>query len=96
MDIDLPLSYEEDYRKVNTVLKGVCEKIGKLDGIDSCTYKGTQNFADSAIIYKLRFFCLPETKPERTRDALRVIQAGLDESNISIPYNQLDVHTFAQ
>ncbi len=95
VDIDLPLSYEEDVKKVHTVLFGICEEIGRIDGIDSCVYKGTQSFEDSAVIYKLRFFCPPENKPERYRDAMRVIQNRLGEAGIKIPYNQLDIHTFS-
>lgn len=96
VDIDLPLSYEESPIRIHTVLKNLCEQIGQIDGIDSCVYKGTQEFADSAVIYKIRFFCLPENKPERTRDALRMIQNGLEEKNIKIPYRQLDVHHIAE
>ena len=94
VDIDLPLSYEENVKKVHTVLADICEQIGKLEGIDRCVYKGTQSFEESAIIYKLRFFCPPGDKPERTRDAMRVIQNGLEAADIHIPYNQLDIHTF--
>ena len=65
-----------------------------VEGIDCCEYKGTQAFADSAVIYKLRFFCSPENKPQLNRDAHRIIQDGLEEANIQIPYNQLDIHTF--
>ncbi len=93
VDIDLPLSYDEDTRKVHALLGEVCEKIGKLEGIDKSIYKGTQEFSQSAVIYKLRFFCPPEFKPDRTRDAMRVIQDSLNEANIRIPYNQIDVHT---
>ena len=93
VDIDLPLSYDEDTKKVHALLGEVCEKIGKLEGIDNSIYKGTQEFTRSAVIYKLRFFCPPEFKPDRTRDAMRVIQDSLNEANIRIPYNQIDVHT---
>ncbi|MGN1108795.1 MAG: mechanosensitive ion channel family protein, partial [Oscillospiraceae bacterium] len=96
VDIDLPLSYKESIKKVHTVLADICEQIGKLEGIDRCIYKGTQSFDDSAVIYKLRFFCPPGDKPERTRDAMRVIQNGLDAADIHIAYRQLDVHTSQQ
>lgn len=94
VDIDLPLSYEEDTKKVHKVLSEICEKIGNAEGIERCEYKGTQAFADSAVIYKLRFFCPPENKPQLNRDAHRIVQDGLEAAGIKIPYNQLDVHTF--
>jgi len=95
VDIDLPLSYDEDFRKVNVVLQAACDKIGKLEGIDRSIYKGTQEFAPSAIVYKLRFYCPPETKYDRTREAIQLLQRELDAADIHIPYNQLDVHTVA-
>ena len=92
VDLDLPLPYEEDCRRIHAVLQGVSRQIGELPGIIRCEYKGTQDFADSAVIYKIRFYCLPEEMPERRRNALCVVQERLADENISIPYNQLDVH----
>lgn len=92
VDIDVPLSYEEDPKKVHSVLRVICARIDRMEGIDRCIYKGTQKFEDSAVLYKVRFFCPPETKPDRTRDVLREIQNGLAEADIRIPYNQCDVH----
>ena len=96
VDVDVPLSYTEDPRKVHAVLRVICARIDRLDGIDECIYKGTQAFENSAVLYKIRFFCPPENKPERTRDALREIQNGLAEAEIRIPYNQYDVHIVSQ
>lgn len=96
VDIDVPLSYAEDPRRVHSVLRVICARIDRLEGIDQCIYKGTQSFSSSAILYKVRFFCPPETKPDRTRDALREIQNGLAEAEIQIPYNQYDVHIVSE
>ena len=96
VDIDLPLSYEEDVKKVHKVLTEICAQINDAEGFDCCIYKGTQSFSDSAVIYKLRFFCAPGDKPERVRDAMRIIQNGLVAADIRIPYRQLDVHTSSQ
>ena len=93
MDIDIPLAYEEDERKIHTVLKKICEQIRKTEGIEDCIYKGTQDFGDSAVIYKIRIFCPPKEKPELRRKALAVVQDGLEKAGLSIPYQQLDVHS---
>ena len=93
VNIDLPLSYDEDMRNVNKVLAEIAGQIAEVPGIDRCIYKGTQDFGRSAIIYRLRFFCPPANKPERRRDALRVVQSGLESANIQIPYDQIDVHS---
>lgn len=92
-DIDLPLSYDEDVRKIHSVLRNTCEKIKEINGITDCVYKGTERFDDSAIIYKIRVFCPPHNKYDLRREAISLIQNALNENNIEIPYNQLDVHT---
>lgn len=94
-DIDLPISYDEDFRRVHSVLEKACERIGKLEGIDRCIYKGTQEFGRSAVYYKVRYYCLPENKYDRNRDALRVLQEELDAAGLRIPYEQMDIHTDA-
>lgn len=91
-DIDLCLSYEDDFEKINEVLKETCEHITAVDGIDNCIYKGINEYCDSCIKYKIRFFCPPDAAPEMKRSALRIIQADLKAAGLSIPYPQMDVH----
>lgn len=91
-DIDLGLSYEEDFRKVTTVLKEAARRLEAIDGIDSAVFKGTNAFNESSIIYKVRFFCEPSIRYDMRRAANYVIQEVLDENDIIIPYGQLDVH----
>lgn len=93
VDIDLPLPYELDRKTVYNTLSPICEKISGLDGVESCELKGTQSFEDSAILYKIRFFCEPNDRPDIRRAVIRTIQDGLEEAGIKIPYRQLDVHT---
>lgn len=92
VDIDIGLSYDEDVKKIYTTMTKVCERAKDIEHVDDCMFKGTQNFDDSAIIYKVRFFCKPVFRPDTRRAVIREIQKGLDEAGIKIPYNQLDVH----
>ncbi|SDA19681.1 small conductance mechanosensitive channel [Ruminococcus sp. YE71] len=92
-DIDIGLSYEDDYRRVNEVMKGICARIGGMEGIDRCEYKGTQDFGESAVIYRVRIFCRPEQRPELRRCCLRLIQYELTRAGLRIPYQQIDVHS---
>ena len=92
VDIDLPLSYEEDPKKVYRVLGEVCEQARTLEDVDDCQFKGTQNFEDSAITYKIRFFCNPQKRPDTRRAIIKLIQDRLLEENITIPYQQMDIH----
>lgn len=91
VDIDIPLSYEEDVRKVHTVMGQISEKISALDGIERSEYKGTEKFDEFAIIYKMRFFCPPDKKPNIRRSAMKVIQEELNEAGIRIPYRKMDI-----
>ncbi len=92
VDIDIPLPYEEDFRRVNEVLTGIAKKIAELPQVENCVYKGTQKFDSSAVIYKIRYFAPPQNYWDIWRAALAVVQEGLDEAGLHIPYNQLDVH----
>lgn len=92
MDIDLPLRYEEDPQKVRSVLTAACSDIASMDGVESCHFEGTQSFEDSAILYKIRFFCPPERRKFLRRQVLALLQDRLADNNIVIPYRQVDVH----
>lgn len=93
VDIDLPLPYELKQEEAYEVLNGICEKIRRLEGIEKCEMKGAQDFAPSAAIYKIRFFCEPNDRPDIRRSVVRTIREGLDAAGIRIPYQQLDIHT---
>lgn len=92
LDIDVPIPYEEDINKVEKILHEAEEEIIEWKNVQNVKYVGINQFADSAIYYKLRLWTLPEFKPQIKRDTLRLIKVKLDENRISIPYPQLDVH----
>lgn len=92
LDIDIPIPYEEKIIKMEEIIDMMLEKISKLENVIKVEYKGLNEFADSAIYYKIRIFCKPEFKPQIKRDANRIIKLELDENNINIPYKQIDIH----
>ena len=92
VDIDLPLSYELSRKEAISLLSAVCMRISALDGVEKCELKGTQDFASSAIIYKIRFFCEPHDRPDIRRAALAVVRDSLEQADVHIPYQQLDIH----
>ena len=92
LDIDVPLPYEEDITKVEQIINIMIEKIKELKNVRNVEYKGLNEFADSAIYYKIRIFCKPEFKPQTKRDANRIIKLELDKNNVNIPSNQIDIH----
>ena len=92
VDIDLPLSYDLHRKEVFDVLEGICEEIRGIEGVEDCMLKGTQRFGESGVIYKIRFFCEPNDRPDIRREANKRIQDGLDRAGIRIPYQQIDIH----
>ena len=90
--LNIPLPYEEDYRKIHEVLGTVAAQIARVDGVERCEYKGTQRFDDSAIIYRINLYCPPERKWPLWRAAHKILQERLDEAGLHIPYQQIDVH----
>jgi small conductance mechanosensitive channel len=92
VDIDLPLPYEVSRKEAYKVLSGICMQISGIDGVESCELKGTQDFGESAILYKIRFFCEPNNRPDIRRAVLKTIQDGLAEADLHIPYQQIDIH----
>lgn len=92
VDIDVPVSYDVDRKKAFEILNGIVEKIRKIEGIEKCELKGTQDFTDSAAVYKIRFFCEPNDRPDIRREVLKTIQDGYSDAGIRIPYQQIDIH----
>lgn len=95
-DVDIPLSYEAKAGEVRAVLEEVCQEIGEIEGIEKCEFKGTQSFEDSAIVYKLRFYCPPAQRPALWRAAMGLIQDRLEEAGLKIPYQQVDIRQILQ
>ncbi len=93
LDIDLPLSYDEDLSFVNSALSEICKKVSNLKNVNKCGFLGTESFESSAVLYKIRVFCEPINRAEVKRSVLFEIQKGLSDKNIKIPFNQLTIHT---
>ena len=92
LDVDVPLSYQEDVRLVHQTLREIAEKIAAEETVESCVYLGTEDFRDSAILYKLRIQCRPADRFSVRRLVLAKVQDGLAAAGIEVPFNQLDVH----
>ena len=94
VDIDLPLAYEEDFERVDEVLNKIIVRIAAMNNVQDAQYLGTDAFLDSAIVYKLRFYCPRSEMYDLRRLALRIIQIELRDNNISIPYNKFAIILF--
>lgn len=91
--LDVPLSYEDDTSKLEEILRRAAETIAKIEDVKDAKYIGINEFANSAIIYKMKILCKPDEKLSIKRKANRIIKAELDKNGISIPYPQLTIHS---
>ena len=90
--IDVPLSYEDQIIKQEKILNDACEKIQKLENVTEAKYIGLNEFSSSALIYKIKILCKPESKFQVKRQANRIIKMDLDKNKLSIPYTQITIH----
>ncbi|MBF1358907.1 MAG: mechanosensitive ion channel family protein, partial [Mogibacterium diversum] len=91
-DIDIGLRYDEDPEHVREVLTDCAKKIKAIKGIKNSEYLAVQSFDATSAIYRIRYWCKPKDKWVTRRAAMGVLQKCLLESDIVLPYSQLDVH----
>lgn len=92
INIDVPISYDVNLEKAEKVVNDIVDNIKKHDGVINCEYRGVNDLADSSIKYQIKVYCNPINKVQIRRDSLRYVLLGLDKNNLSVPYNQIDVH----
>ena len=92
INIDVPLPYELKLNEAEEAINNIVDKIKNNSKVDNVEYRGVNNLDDSCIKYQIKVYCLPEKKVQIRRDSLRCVLEGLEEMNISVPYNQLDIH----
>ena len=91
--ISIPLPYELKVQDAENAVSDIVSEIQKEDNIQSCLYKGVNNLGESSIDYLISIECDVNNKLQIRRDALRTILLVLEKHNISVPYNQIDVHS---
>ena len=90
--IDVPAPYEEKTEKIEKIIDVIVEKIKENENVKKVKYVGINQFADSAVNYRIIIWCSPEVRLPVKRYALRMVKLTLDENNITIPYTQIDIH----
>lgn len=92
ININIPLSYELKAKDAEATIEYVMNKIRKLEKVEKVEYKGVNSLESSCIFYQIKVYCPPIIKDQIRKDSLTCVVKGLEEKNISIPYNQLDIH----
>ena len=88
----VPLPYELKVNDAERILNNIVNDIKKINNVDECVFSGLTNLSSSSLDYLIKITCEPSKKLQTRRDVLGVIVKGLEKNNISIPYNQLDIH----
>lgn len=92
--IEIPLPYETPLETARDVVKEICGQIEKSSKVSRCESLGVTKLDDSAIKHFIRLECKDNGKKLQVRrDALGEILSVLEARGISVPYNQLDIHT---
>lgn len=94
--LDVPLPYSLKTEESASCMEQISSRIEKETDAVSCSYAGIQEFADSAIVHRLIIKGDAARHLQIRRDCRRIIALALEENNISIPFNQLDVHLETQ
>jgi len=95
--VDLGVAYKEDTDRVCQVVREVVEEMQRdetyLDSIlEPVEILGVDDFADSAVVIKLRIKTLPIKQWEVGREFRRRIKYRFDQEGIEIPFPHLSVY----
>lgn len=89
IDIDIPIPYEEKNMRIEKILNEIAVKISLIENVTEVQYKGLYEFGESALYYKIRILCEPETKLQVRVSCNTIIKNELDRNNIQIPYKHV-------
>ena len=91
--IDIPTAYEEKFDKVESVLTKTINSIkDNNEDVKEVEFLGLNEFAESSMIYQVKFTCSRGTQWTIKRLFLKEIKLAYEKNSIKIPYNQLEVH----
>ncbi len=96
--IDLGVAYKEDMDRVTDVVKTVGAELRAdpayaADILDNLEVLGVDDFADSAVILKIRIKTMPIKQWSVGRELRRRIKKAFDAQGIEIPFPHLSIYT---
>jgi len=93
--ISIPLSYDLDRKQAFDMMEHLVKEIEKIPEVTRALTYGIISFEDSSINYGLKYYCNQGIIPMVAQKVNVVIITELDKAGISIPFNQLDIHTYS-
>ena len=91
LDINIDVSYNNDIEHVKKTLNRIINKEKRINK-DKDIFVRLTNYKDSSMEYTIRVWVDKNEIWNVKFDLLEEIKKEFDKENISIPYNQLDVH----
>ena len=91
--IPVPLPYELKIEKADEIMKEITKNLQKTDLTLTADYQGLTKIGSSALDYQVVITCEPLNRLQARRNCLHTIVKTLEDHKITIPYEQLDVHT---
>ena len=93
--IRICLPYEENVSKLERIInKQILPKVKEVENVipTSVDYLGIDEMAESCVKYLIQFSCKRETQWQAKREINKIILTTLNQNNVSVPYQQLEVH----
>lgn len=91
--LTIPAPYEVPLPRIREVMAEIVRRAKELPTVKDAQFLGTDEFADSAINYKLLLRCTdPTVKNTARRGTLDIVQEVFAQEGITIPYPQMEVH----
>ncbi len=90
--LPVPLPYEIKPAVADKLMEELTNRIAKLENVESATYQGLSQIADSVLNYQIAITCDPMNKLQVRRDSLGTVTKTLAEYKLRLPYQHIDVH----
>lgn len=91
LDINIDVSYDNDISLVKKTLNNIINKDERILK-DKEIFVRLTEYKDSSMLYTIRVWVNKDDLWNVKFDMLENIKYEFDKNNISIPYNQLDIH----
>lgn len=90
--VEIPTGYHDKIDTVEEVLIDVAKQVKKVTDVSDCQYLGIEELDNSSVNYALRVWCKKGSQWDLKRTVLKMVKKAYDENNLTIPYQQIEVH----
>ena len=90
--INVPMPYETSLKDAEKAMEALVSEVLNLKNVKEAEYSNVSELADSSIKYRINAKINNKYLPSVKREVNRCILDVLAKHNISVPYNQLDIH----